>query len=68
MIRAPKTPTQPGPPWMWITAWSLQGAGILIVERFVAEPGFLRFVVTGLIAAVPLATLYLLLLHPKPVD
>ncbi len=51
----------PGPLWMWITAWSLQGAGVLVADRLVAEPGFLRLVVTGLIAAVPLAALYLIL-------
>jgi hypothetical protein len=59
--RTPRRSGPPGPPWMWVTAWSFQGLGIIIADRIVAEPGIPRLVATGLLAAVPLLALYLLL-------
>ena len=52
---------QRGPPWLWVTAWSLQGAGVLLVDKIGIDHEFARLGAIGVIAALPLAGLYLLL-------
>ena len=61
----PRRPSQrgPGSPWLWLTAWSVQGGAILSSDALGLEPGIAKFLVTGLLAAVPLVALYLLLLR-----
>ena len=50
--------SSPGPIWLWFTAWSLQGTGVLIVEALdVADPTT-RFLLIGAAAALPLLGLY----------
>ena len=61
-------PTHPGPWWLWVTAWSFQGAGVLIANLVQIEGLFLELVVTGCIAAVPLLALYLYLLRSRPTE
>ena len=57
-----RKPTHPGPWWLWVTAWSFQGVGILVVNQFEIEGWFLELALMGCIAAVPLVALYLYLL------
>lgn len=57
----PKPAVQPGPIWLWFSAWSLQGTGVFLVGALDVEPGLTQFLLTGLVAAVPLVGLYLLL-------
>lgn len=59
-----KRSTHPGPWWLWVAAWSAQGLGLLVTEAARLESAVLRFSVTGLLAALPLAALYRLLLGP----
>lgn len=58
--------THPGPWWLWVTAWSLQGAGLLVAKLVEVDGWFLELVVAGGIAAVPLVALYLYLLRSRP--
>ena len=51
----------PGPWWLWVAAWTLQGGGLLLADRFDLGHELLQFAVTGVIAALPLALLYLFL-------
>lgn len=58
-------PTHPGPWWWWVTAWSLQGAGVLLANQLEIEGWFLELSVMGCLAAVPLVVLYVLLLRAR---
>jgi len=62
--RKPKT--HPGTWWLWVTAWSIQGVGVLVTDAMGLEGTILRFTVTGFIAALPLVALYWLLLRRRP--
>ena len=61
-----RTSTNPGPWWLWVTAWSFQGVALLIVNLIELEGWFLELSVAGCLAAVPLVALYLFLLRPSP--
>ena len=63
-----RKPTHPGALWLWLTAWSFQGVGILVVNQLEIEGWFLELAVMGCFAAVPLAALYLFLLRSRPTE
>ena len=68
MSQIRKPPTHPGPWWLWVTAWSFQGVGILVVNQIEIDGWFLELVLMGCVAAVPLVALYLFLLRSRPAE
>lgn len=55
--------THPGPAWLWGTAWSIQGLAILAVDFLEFQDRAVSFVVSGILAGLPLLGLYVLLLR-----
>ena len=55
--------THPGPAWLWGTAWSIQGLAILAVDFLEFQDRAVSFVVSGVLAGLPLLGLYVLLLR-----
>jgi hypothetical protein len=53
--------SDPGPTWMWTTAWSLQGVAVLGTAAAGIEGEFAQFMLMGVAAAVPLVGLNLIL-------
>lgn len=62
----PATFADPGPPWMWLTAWSLQGLVVLGANAIGVEGDVARFLLMGAVAGVPLASLYWVLRNRRP--
>jgi hypothetical protein len=55
------SPKDVGPLWMWFTAWSLQGVGVVGANALGIEGDVARFLLMGVFAAVPLVGLYWIL-------